>query len=110
MQEGHLRAPAALQMGLQQMAPLGELGEQQGTVARLDHLLETAGNPALMTQGLKDTLVDHAAGNYRVLMNLSDELLAVAVDREIATLDEKLYFDAFAQPIKPKPVAKKRTA
>jgi hypothetical protein len=27
-------------MGLEQVAPLGELGEQQGPVARLDHLLE----------------------------------------------------------------------
>lgn len=76
----------------------------------LDHLLDAAGNPALMTQGLKDTLVDHAAGNYRVLMNLSDELLAVAADREIATLDEKLYFEAFAPSTKTKPVPKKRTA
>ena len=63
-----------------------------------------------MTQGLKDTLVDHAAGNYRVLMNLSDELLAVATDRDIATLDEKLYFEAFAPSTKTKPVPKRRTA
>jgi len=76
----------------------------------LDHLLDAAGNPALMTQGLKDTLVDHAAGNCRVLMNLSDELLAVAADREIATLDEKLYFEAFAPSTKQRPAPKKRTA
>jgi hypothetical protein len=35
-----------------------------------------------MTTELKATLADHAAGNYRVLMNLSDELLAVAVAAE----------------------------
>ena len=37
-----------------------------------------------MTTELKVTLAEHAAGNYRVLMNMADELLAVAVDREIA--------------------------
>jgi type II secretory pathway predicted ATPase ExeA len=78
--------------------------------ACLDHLLETAGNPALMTQPLKDTLVDHAAGNYRVLMNLCDELLAVAADRDIAKLDEKLYFEAFAPPQKTKTNGRRKHA
>ena len=41
-------------------------------------------------------LADHAAGNYRVLMNLADELLAVAADRELARLDEKLFLEVFA--------------
>lgn len=76
----------------------------------LEHLLETAGNPALMTQGLKDTLVEHAAGNYRVLMNLCDELLAVATDRELPALDEKLFMEAFAQPQRTKAATKKRSA
>jgi hypothetical protein len=58
-----------------------EYASRDELAARLDHLLEIAGNSALMTQGLKDTLVDHAAGNYRALMNLGDELLAVARDR-----------------------------
>jgi len=44
-----------------------------------------------MTSELRVTLADHAAGNYRVLMNLGDELLAVAADRELARLDEKLF-------------------
>ena len=87
-----------------------EYAARDELAACLDHLLETAGNAALMTQGLKDTLVDHAAGNYRVLMNLSDELLTVAADRDLAVLDEKLYFDAFAHGTKPKPVPKKRSA
>jgi type II secretory pathway predicted ATPase ExeA len=67
-------------------------------LACLDHLLEAAGNPSLMTTELKATLADHAAGNYRVLMNLSDELLTLGVDRELPRLDEKLYLEAFAQP------------
>jgi general secretion pathway protein A len=67
-------------------------------LACLDHLLDAAGNPSLMTTELKATLADHAAGNYRVLMNLSDELLTIGVDRELPRLDEKLYLEAFAQP------------
>lgn len=76
--------------------------------ACLDHLLASAGNSALMTSELRATLVDHAAGNYRVLMNLCDELLSVAMDRELATLDEKLYLEVFAQTPKAKPPQKKR--
>ena len=34
----------------------------------LSHALSKAGNAALMTAELMDTLVDHSAGNYRVLM------------------------------------------
>jgi general secretion pathway protein A len=70
--------------------------------ACLDHLLETAGNTSLMTTELKATLAEHAAGNYRVLMNLSDELLALAADRELPRLDEKLFLEAFQQPVKKK--------
>jgi type II secretory pathway predicted ATPase ExeA len=78
-------------------------------LACLDHLLATAGNPSLMTTELRGTLADHAAGNFRVLMNLADELLAVAADRELARLDEKLFLEVFAQSPRPKsPPAKKR--
>ena len=62
-----------------------------------------------MTTELKATLADHAAGNYRVLMNLADELLAVAADRELPRLDEKLFLDVFNQQQRPaKAVAKRR--
>lgn len=64
----------------------------------LDHLLEAAGNSALMTDALKATLAEHAAGNYRVLMRLADELLCVAAERELARLDEKLFLDVFQPP------------
>jgi type II secretory pathway predicted ATPase ExeA len=77
-------------------------------LACLDHLLAAAGNPSLMTSELRVTLADHAAGNFRVLMNLGDELLAVAADRELARLDEKLFLDVFAQSPKPKPAAVQR--
>jgi general secretion pathway protein A len=66
--------------------------------ACLDHLLEAAGNPTLMSTELKATLAEHAAGNYRVLMNLSDELLTAAADRELPRLDDKLFLETFQQP------------
>src|SRR6185436_10159479 len=76
-------------------------------LACLDHRLTVAGNPSLMTAELKGALTDHAAGNYRVLMNLADELLAVAAARELPRLDEKLFFDVFGQTPKPKPARKR---
>src|SRR5512133_2407824 len=77
--------------------------------ACLDHLLNVAGNPSLMTTELKATLADHAAGNYRVLLNLGDELLSLAADRELPRLDEKLFIDAFNQQPRPaKAAAAKR--
>jgi type II secretory pathway predicted ATPase ExeA len=77
-------------------------------LACLDHQLAAAGNPSLMTNELKATLADHAAGNYRVLMNLAAELLAAAAERELPRLDEKLFLDVFGQAAKPKPSARKR--
>ena len=62
----------------------------------LDHLLEAAGNPQLMTSELKTTLCDHAAGNCRALTTLAANLLDVAAQRELPQLDEKLYFDVFS--------------
>jgi general secretion pathway protein A len=85
-----------------------DYASREELLACLDHLLDAAGNPSLMTTELKETLADHAAGNYRVLMNLADELLTVAADRDLPRLDEKLYFEVFAQPTKPKPPTRKR--
>jgi type II secretory pathway predicted ATPase ExeA len=76
-------------------------------LACLDHLLDAAGAPSLMTTELKATLADHAAGNYRVMMNLCDELLTIALDRELPKLDEKLYLDVFAPPQKTKPARRR---
>lgn len=72
----------------------------------LDHLLQAAGNPSLMSTQLKTTLAEHAAGNYRVMMNLADELLAAAAEKELGTVDEKLFFEVFDLPV----AAKKKTA
>ena len=67
-------------------------------LACLDHLLATAGNASLMTQELRHTLCDHAAGNYRIFIAMAAELLMTAAMRDITVLDEKLYLQVFAQP------------
>jgi general secretion pathway protein A len=64
--------------------------------ACLTHLLESAGNPTLMTEALKATLCDHAAGNYRALTTIAANLLTAAVERNLAQLDDKLYLEVFA--------------
>jgi general secretion pathway protein A len=85
-----------------------DYAQRDELLACLDHLLDTAGNPSLMTTELKATLADHAAGNYRVLMNLADELLSIAADRDLPRLDEKLFLDGLTQPPKPKVAGLKR--
>ena len=67
-------------------------------LACLEHLLATAGNAALMTKQLRHTLVDHAAGNYRIFIGMAAELLMTAAQRDITVLDEKLYLQVFAAP------------
>lgn len=104
-----LRAPELLPLGSRIRRRLTlDYAARDELLACLDHLLQAAGNPSLMTTELKSTLADHAAGNYRVLMNLADELLAAATDRELPKLDEKLYLDVFAQAPRPKLVAGKK--
>jgi general secretion pathway protein A len=73
-------------------APVAELAES------LRHALEAAGNPALMTPALVDTLAAHAAGNRRVLMNLGAELLAAAVREQRPQLDEQLFLQVCGTP------------
>ena len=104
-----LRSPDLLPLGSRIRRRLTlDYASRDELLACLDHLLAAAGNPSLMTSELRVTLADHAAGNYRVLMNLGDELLAVAADRELARLDEKLFLEVFAQAPKPKPAAAAR--
>ncbi len=69
----------------------------------LRHGLEKAGNHKLMTPELVGTLVEHAAGNYRTLMTMANEMLLAGAQRETKQLDEKLFFDVFAQPAPEKP-------
>ena len=73
----------------------------------LKHALAKAGNASLMTTELMDTLVDHAAGNYRVLMTMGAELLAHGMAREVEQLDEKLYLEVY-QPARKLATSKKK--
>ena len=68
----------------------------------LDHLLEEAGNPALMTAGLKHTLVAHAAGNPRTLVIMADALLAAAAEQNREILDEKLFIETLGDQAQPR--------
>lgn len=73
----------------------------------LSHALAKAGNANLMTTELMDTLVDHSAGNYRLLMTMGGELLAYGMANEVEQFDEKFYFELF-QPSRPRPASKKK--
>ncbi len=94
----------------EELVPLGsrirtrmslDAATREELTATLDHLLAAAGNAGLMTEGLRATLVDHAAGNYRILAGMGSELLMSAAQREIVTLDEKLYLEVYGGPLAP---------
>ena len=55
--------------------------------------MSKAGAPKLMTGELVTTLCEHAAGNYRALMTMANDLLAAGIQREAKQLDEKLFFE-----------------
>ena len=74
------------------------VASREELLACLEHLLAAAGNAGLMTQELRHTLVDHAAGNYRIFISMAAELLMAAAQRDITVLDEKLYLQVFATP------------
>jgi type II secretory pathway predicted ATPase ExeA len=65
----------------------------------LSHALSKAGAVKLMTPEVIATLADHAQGNPRALMNIAGELLAVAAQREVRQIDEKLFLDITAPPV-----------
>ena len=65
----------------------------------LEHALQQAGAAHLMTSGLKQTLVEHAGGNIRVLNNMAAELLVTAAQKELAQLDEKLFLQVFSRQV-----------
>ena len=107
---GDARLPEKLRR--EELIPLGsrirtrlvtEAASRDELQACLQHLLDTAGNASLMTPALQHTLCDHAIGNYRLLTTLAAELLAVAAQRDLPQLDEKLYLDVFAPTQKPTP-------
>jgi general secretion pathway protein A len=86
---------------------LTEAASREELLELLSHALLKAGNATLMTAELKDTLVDHSAGNYRALMIMSAELLAYGMATDVAQLDEKTYLEVF-QPRHSRPPLKKK--
>jgi type II secretory pathway predicted ATPase ExeA len=84
-----------------------EPASREELLTLLNHALSKAGNATLMTTELTETLVDHAAGNYRVLMTMAAELLAHGMAREVKQLDEKLYLEVY-QPARSRATSKKK--
>jgi general secretion pathway protein A len=87
---------------------LTEAASREELSQLLTHALAQAGNASLMTAELRDTLVDHCAGNYRVLMTMSAELLAYGLAHEVQQLDEKFYLEIFQAKLS-RPAVKKKT-
>jgi general secretion pathway protein A len=94
---------------MEELLPLGsrirtrlttEYVAREELMACLQHLLQSAGNATLMSETLMQTLCEHALGNYRVLINMADELLSTAAEKDLTYLDEKLYFQCFGAPTK----------
>lgn len=104
---------------IEELRPLGsriryrlsmETVSKDQLVLFIEHCLEWAGNSALMTKPVIESLAEHASGNYRALINLANELLNAAIRQEAAKIDEKLYLDTFSFPIKkPGPKGQKST-
>ena len=99
---GDARLPELLRH--QDLVPLGtrirtrlgmESASREELSELLSHALAKAGNASLMTNELMDALVDHAAGNYRLLMTMGGELLAYGMAHEVGQLDEKFYLELF---------------
>lgn len=104
-----------------ELAPLGsrirtryraEPASRDEMIAMMHARLDAAGNPTIMTDELVETLVDHASGNCRVLLQSADELLAEGMARNAKQLDAKLFFDVYKpqEPRSRKPPAAQRRA
>lgn len=113
---GDARLPDRLRR--EELLPLGsrircryatEYASREELGSLLEHLLTEAGNPNLMTQELRAMLCDHAAGNFRILISMSNDLLIAATQRNLPQLDEKLYLEVFSQPTSPRPMKRGRS-
>ena len=92
----HLQSPELLPLASRVRSRLRtESATPEQLREALRHLLKEAGNARLLSAGLISAICEHAAGNYRVLMNMANDLLAEALRRELDTLDEKLFFEVF---------------
>jgi len=72
----------------------------------LRHVISAAGNAQVMTPAVITALAEHAAGNYRTLTGMANELLIAAAERDARQIDEKLFFEIFALPQEQAPAQK----
>ena len=72
-----------------------ETVSKEHLVPFIGHCLEAAGNPSLIAKPVIECLAEQAGGNYRTLTNLANDLLNAAIKKDVARIDEKLYFDTF---------------
>lgn len=63
----------------------------------LAHLLVEAGGPRLLSDELAEALCEHAQGNLRTLVNMAAELLEHGARKDVARLDEKLFFELYGE-------------
>ncbi|MGI6300896.1 MAG: ExeA family protein [Verrucomicrobiota bacterium] len=59
----------------------------------LEHHLEMAGNPNLMTSDVINSLCEQAGGNFRTLMVSANELLDYALRKELDLIDDQVFFN-----------------
>ena len=113
---GDTRLPERLRR--EELLPLGsririryatEYAGRDELLSFLNHLLDEAGNASLMTPELRNTLCDHAAGNYRILAAMAADLLAAGAQKNLPQLDEKLFLEVYAQPNTPRQAKRGRT-
>ena len=92
------------QLKLPELIPLGtrirtrlmlEAYTKQELLFFLEEGCRRAGNAKLLTDGLQHTLVEHSAGNPRILMTIAGEVLALGMKKEVSVLDEALYLDLY---------------
>jgi type II secretory pathway predicted ATPase ExeA len=74
----------------------------------LQAILKEAGNSRLMAAEVLESLCEHAAGNYRAVMNMANDLLMAAVQQERDQIDQSLFFDVFTPESKPAKTRSKR--
>jgi len=93
-------------MRREELVPLGsrirtrlvtEPASSEELVVSLKHLIAEAGNSSLINPAIIHSLCDQALGNYRVLMTMGAELLAVALQKQCAQIDEKLFLETYSQ-------------
>lgn len=95
------RTPELLPLGsrIRTRLELTALSPQE-LVSYLEFVLQKAGAPQLIAPELVHTLATHAHGNLRVLTHMAGELLSAAAEKNLPRIDEQLYFELFAPPVR----------